>query len=75
MWVPNNWSSRYPYPKSCCLYVRYVLLAGMPCLVSVGEDAPSLADLMCQDGGIPRDPSPLRGEEGGVSGRGTVSEM
>ena len=53
----------------------YVLLAGMPCLVSVGEDAPSLADLMCQDGGIPRDPSPLRGEEGGVSGRGAVSEM
>jgi hypothetical protein len=33
----------------------YVLLAGLPCLASVGEDVPSLADLMCQGGGgIPR---------------------
>jgi hypothetical protein len=25
MWVPNNWSRSYP--KSCCLYVGYVLLS------------------------------------------------
>ena len=27
---PNDW--RGGYPKSCCLYVGYVLLAGLPCL-------------------------------------------
>ena len=32
------------YPKSCFLYVGYVLLAGLPCLASVGEEAPSLAE-------------------------------
>ena len=26
------------YPKSCCLTVRYVLLAGLHCLASVGKD-------------------------------------
>ena len=30
MWVPNNWSRGYP--KSCCLHIEYVLLAGLPCL-------------------------------------------
>ena len=30
------------YPKSCCLYVGYVLLAGLPCLTSEGEEALSL---------------------------------
>ena len=38
------------YPKSCCLYVGYVLLPGLPFLASVGENVPSLADLMCQAG-------------------------
>ena len=32
------------YPESSCLYVGYVLLAGLPCLASVGEEAPSLAE-------------------------------
>ena len=36
MWVLNNWSGGYP--KGCCLSVGYVLLAGLPCLSSVGED-------------------------------------
>jgi hypothetical protein len=31
------------YPKSCCPYMGYILLAGLPCLASVGKDAPSLA--------------------------------
>jgi hypothetical protein len=26
------------YPKSCCQYVGYILLAGLPCLTSVGEE-------------------------------------
>ena len=30
-------------PKS--LYVEYVLLAGLPCLVSVGEDIPSYTEI------------------------------
>jgi hypothetical protein len=36
MWVLNNWIKGY-------LYVEYVLLAGLPCLASVGE-APSLTE-------------------------------
>ena len=31
-------------PQSCCLYVGYVLLAGLPCLASMGEDVPSLTE-------------------------------
>jgi hypothetical protein len=32
------------YPKSCCLYLGYVLQAGLRCLASVGEEVPSLAE-------------------------------
>ena len=32
------------YSKSCCLYVGYVLLAGLPCLASVGEEVASLTE-------------------------------
>jgi hypothetical protein len=42
MWVLNNWNR--DYPKSCCLSIGYVLLAGLPFLVSVGEEAPSLTE-------------------------------
>ena len=42
MWILINWNEGYP--KGCCLYVGYVLLAGLPCLVSVGEEAPSFAE-------------------------------
>ena len=42
MWVLNNFS--VGYPKSCCLYVGYVLLARLPCLASVGEDVLSLTE-------------------------------
>jgi hypothetical protein len=35
----TNWRD---YLKSCCLYVGYVLLAGLPCLASVREEASSL---------------------------------
>ena len=31
----NNW--REDYPKSCCLSVGYVFLAGLPYLASVGR--------------------------------------
>ena len=30
--------------QNFCLYVGYVLLAGLPCLASVGEEVPSLAE-------------------------------
>jgi hypothetical protein len=43
MWVLDNWNSGYP--KSWSLYVGYVLLAGLPCMASVGEDVPSLAEV------------------------------
>jgi hypothetical protein len=66
MWVQKNWGGR-GYPKSCFMYMRYVLLAGRPCLLLVGEHAPSIAYLMCQGGGIPRGPHLLRGE--GVWGK------
>ena len=33
------------HPKSYCVYVGYVLLAGLPCMASVGEDVPSLAEV------------------------------
>ena len=29
------------YPKSCCPYIGYVLLAELPCVVSVEQDVPS----------------------------------
>jgi len=44
MWVPNNRSG--VYPKSCFLCVGYALLAGLPCLASVGEEEPSLAETL-----------------------------
>jgi hypothetical protein len=30
--------------RGCCLYLGYVLVAGLPCLASVGEEAPSLTE-------------------------------
>jgi hypothetical protein len=59
------------YPKSCCLFMGYVLLAGLPCLASVGEDVPSLADLMCQGGGGDTQGRPylLRGKGEGNGGK------
>jgi hypothetical protein len=41
MWVLNNLNGGYP---NSCLYVGYVLLAGLPCLASVGEEVPSLPE-------------------------------
>ena len=46
------------------LYIRYVLLAVLPCLASVGEKVPSLEDLKCWGGGdTQQEPPPLRGEK------------
>jgi len=50
VWVLNKWSRGYS--KSYCLYVEYVLLAGLPCLASVGKPH---RDLKREVGaGIPR---------------------
>ena len=32
------------YHKSCCLYVGYVLLAGLPCLAPMGQKVPFLSE-------------------------------
>jgi hypothetical protein len=59
------------YPKSCCLYVGYVLLTGLPHLASVGEEMPC-RDLKYQGvervGEIPTQEEShlLRGEEEGM---------
>ena len=34
------------YLKSCFLSVEYISLIGLPCLASVGEDEPSLAETL-----------------------------
>jgi hypothetical protein len=67
MWVLNNWN--WDYLKCCCLYVAYVLPAGLPCLASVG-------DLKCHGGGIlvvgptgSEDMSRVNGEWGWKIGR------
>jgi hypothetical protein len=49
MWVLNNWNreeGKSEYPKSCCLYLGYVLLAGLPCL-AVGENVSNLTETWC----------------------------
>ena len=58
---PNNWNRSYP---NCFLNVGYVLLAGLPCLASVGEEAPSLTETWSAwvEGDTQREPYPLRGE-------------
>lgn len=43
MWVPNSWSGGYP--KSCCLYVEYVLPAKLPYLASVRDDVSQRLDV------------------------------
>jgi hypothetical protein len=45
MWVWNNCTRGYP--KSCCLYEGYVLLAGLLFLASVEENASRLAETWC----------------------------
>jgi hypothetical protein len=48
------------YHKRCCLSTGYILLAGLPCLPSAGEDAPIIRDLKYQ-GGENEGRHPLRG--------------
>jgi len=38
---PYNWSEGFS--KNCCMHMGYVIPAGLPCLASVGEKAPSLS--------------------------------
>ena len=61
----------WQYPKSCYLYVGCVLLAGLPCMASVGKDAPSPSDLMCQGRKICRGPPPALRKRG----RGQEKEL
>jgi hypothetical protein len=59
------------YPTSCWLYLAYVLLAGLPCLASVGEKALSLRDTWCvRLGEFPGGIHPLREEGEGPWGKG-----
>ena len=69
--------------QKCCLYVGYVLLAGLCCLASVGEEAPSLEEtlLSARVGGYPGEPTHWRSREigeglwEGVTRRGSVNGM
>jgi hypothetical protein len=45
MWVPTTRTGAIP--KSCCLYLGFVLLAGLPCVTLVGAEAPNLAETWC----------------------------
>ena len=58
------------YFISCCLYMGYVRLAGLSCLASVGEGAPSSRDLIYQGRGIHRVLSPSQRRRGGEMGDG-----
>jgi hypothetical protein len=63
MWFPNHWSGCYP--KSCCLYLRYVLLVGLLCLSSVAEEAlKPHRDLKYQGRKIPRGLPPVQRRRG-----------
>lgn len=54
------------YPKNCCLYLGYVLLAGLICLASGGEEVTSLSYTCRVSVWIyPGCPHPLRGEGDG----------
>jgi hypothetical protein len=82
MWVLDNWNS--DYPKICCLYVGYVVLARLPCLASVREEVYSLCrDLKCQGqgiyrgglGGLPAQEGMGEGLWKGMTGRGAVNSI
>jgi hypothetical protein len=70
MWVLNKWSRGYP--KSCCLYMGCVLLAGLHCLALMGEDVclASQRVYVPELGGTPM----LRGEWERRLGERTVEE-
>jgi hypothetical protein len=61
------------YSKSCCLSVEYVLLAGLSCLDSVGEAAPSLTGIEVPGWGDTKG-APTCSEEKGSSGWGQDCE-
>jgi len=73
MWVPNNCSRGCP--KSCCLSMGYVLLVGLLCLASVGEDAPGWRDTYEGPPSQRRRGGLGRGLWEGVTRKGAVSGM
>jgi hypothetical protein len=63
----NNWSRSYP--KSCCLYGGYILLAELPCLTLVGEEVLSLSETLSAGvGGYPEVPTHSEGKGKGHRG-------
>lgn len=76
--ILNNCSGGYP--KSFCLYVGYVLLVGLPCLVSVGGKHLASQRLEVRGGsrgGLTHSEEIVRGDGRRivreVTGKGTVS--
>lgn len=63
MWVLNNW--KWGYINRCCLYIRLVLVAKLPCLTSVQEKLCILSVTSCQGWGITKGAS-TRWEENGM---------
>ena len=62
-WVPQTAGAEavpepVVYPPAC----GSVPLSGQPCLASVGEDVPNLAEMMCQGWGIQGSGHTLTGE-------------
>lgn len=60
------------YPRSCCLIVGYVLVDGLPCLASVGEDEPSSTETWV---GITQGASTISEEKGMGHGEGLWKEV
>jgi hypothetical protein len=67
MWVPNNWSQGYLW--FCCLLLDPLPLAGLPCWVSIGEDAPGRVTRWLDQGRVvPEGGVPFFEEKGGDNG-------
>ena len=67
-WVPNNWNG--DYPKSCYLYVGYVLLAELPIWPQWERKCLASQRLECQGGGgYPKGAHPFKVEAKGDGGR------
>lgn len=68
LWVLNTCSRSYL--KCCCLYVGYVILAGLSHLASIGEKAHRLGDMIVRVGRYQGSMPTLRRKEVRNCGRG-----
>jgi hypothetical protein len=57
---PELMEGREAIPKSCCLYSRYVLLSGLPCLASVERKYLASQTLEVPRWAIPRGLTPVQ---------------